>query len=346
MRSILRYLRLIIRKLWRHRLVVTFIVFIVVALINAAAFYWIETVNGPQKNLTFFHAIYWVIISMTTTGYGDITPVTEAGRLLAIETAIMGFVVFMLLVSTMAEALMQYSLRRSMGLGRLSDVDLIVVGSSEICKEAINEIKTNFPKIKIGWILERRPRTPPEDVEFIVGNPTDDRTLLRAGIKQAKHMIICLTNDSRALHVVLTAKRLNKNLNIVSIAMNRKSQELLEEAGARMVVPLRIIGKALASAIFEPLVSDFLEKVATAKALGLTEHDISHSERGMSLNELVKKLETCDDKYRYIPLILARKDGRELIPPRREMKLNEGDRLVFLKIKRRKPEKHKVVKKR
>jgi len=339
MSDVKRYLRILARRFWKHRLMISFIIFILVMLINALAFYWTEVINGPQKHLTFFHAVYWAIISITTIGYGDIIPVTEAGKMIAIETGIMGFVVFMLLVSTMAEYLMEYSLKKSMGLGKLSDVDLIVVGSSEICREAINEIKANSPKTKIGWILEKRPRTPPEDVEFIVGDPTDDKTLLRAGIKKAKHMIICLTNDSKALHIVLTAKRLNKNLNIISIAMNRKSQELLEEAGAKMVIPLRIIGRALASAVFEPLVSDFLDKITAAKTLNLTEHDVTAHEKDMSVSELVKSLESKDNNYRYVPLVLARKDGKELIAPGKEAKLSEGDRLVLLKIKKRKPRK-------
>ncbi|HDI02480.1 MAG TPA: hypothetical protein ENF93_02420, partial [Ignisphaera sp.] len=253
--AIFKVLRKLLRTFIKRRLILVFVLFAISALINGTLFYIFEVVHGPQKQFSYLHCIYWAIVTMATVGYGDIVPETFAGYVIAGETIIIGIAVFTLLISTIAEAFLQQSLKRYMGLARLKNVDVVVIGSSEICKEAIDELRMNRKDLKISWVLEEQPKTPPEDIDFVVGNPIEEETLIRAGIKSAKHLIVCILDDSMAIHIVLTAKRLNKNIRIAALAKSSKTKELLEEAGVSIVVPLRVIGRELASAVFEPSVT-------------------------------------------------------------------------------------------
>ncbi|WP_367883151.1 ion channel [Thermococcus peptonophilus] len=71
------------------------------------------------EGLGFFTAFYWAVITMATIGYGDITPQTEAGRVVAMVAAVAGISTFTALVSLLAEFLISSSLRRMMGMHRV-----------------------------------------------------------------------------------------------------------------------------------------------------------------------------------------------------------------------------------
>ena len=333
--AIIRLIKRALIKMAQRRIVLVLILFLASAIVNGTLFYYFEVVNGPQKNLTYFQSIYWAIVTMATVGYGDIVPQTFAGYIVASLTIVLGIAVFTLLVSTIAEAFLQQSLRRYMGLARLKHVDVVVIGSSEICREAIEELRNSGHSYRIAWILEERPKTPPEDIDFVVGDPLDEETLIRAGIKRAKHLIICILDDSATIHIALMAKRLNKNLRIAAIAKNNKAKELLEEAGVSIVVPLRIIGRELASAVFEPSVTVFVDEVTSARGIAdLIEVPIDHGLSGMTPEEVVKSLEHRDRAHRYVPLMLIKDSGDRIAAPDSRTRLRDGDKLVVLKAKR------------
>ncbi len=332
---IVRLLKKILIKLARRRFLLVLMLFAVSAFINGTLFYYFEVVNGPQKNLTYFQAIYWAIVTMATVGYGDIVPRTFAGYIVAGETIVLGIAVFTLLVSTIAEAFLQQSLRKYMGLAKLRKVDVVIVGSSEICREAIDELRASGRHYRVAWILEEQPKTPPEDVDFIVGKPADEETLLRAGIRSAKHLIICVLDDSATLHIALMARRLNKNLRIAAIAKSSKTKELLEEAGVSIVVPLRVLGRELASAVFEPSVTMFVDEVTTARGVAdLVEVVVDQNFSGMSAEEIARMLENRDREHRYVPLMLVKSGGDKIAAPDSGTRLRHGDKLVMLKAKR------------
>ncbi len=336
---IVRFLRRLVRAIKRHRLSLTATLFATSVTLNSILFYIVEVVQGPQKDLTFFHCLYWAIVTMTTVGYGDIVPRTSLGRIIALETIILGIVAFTLFISTVAEFFVTHTLRRYMGLGvsRVRRADVIVVGYNEICRETVNEIKRNAKELNIVWIMDRRPRTPPEDIDYIVGDPTEEHTLLRAGIRKAKSLIVCLLNDARALHVVLMAKRLNRDLNIITLASTKKTQELLKEAGANVVVPLRVVGRALATALFGEGISQMLETVAEATVgTEIIEIPVDSTTDGKTVDDVVKSLEDRDRKHRYLPMMVSR-EGR-ITTIRSGDRVHRGDKVLILKTKKEKEE--------
>ncbi len=331
--ALIRLLRKVLRYPSIRRLVITALVAVAAVLINGALFYLAEVVVGPQ-HLSFYECLYWALVTMATVGYGDIVPQTTLGRIVAGETIVLGIAVFTVFVSTLAEEFMQSSIRRSLGLARLKNVDVVVVGYTEVCQETIEEIRRNMPRVRIAWVLETQPRYVPEDVDFVVGDPTDEETLRRAGIEKAKYLVVCLLDDSQALHVVLTARKLNKNLVISSIAKSSKTAELLKEAGVSIVVPFRLLGRELASSIFEPSVVHFLHEVTTIRGVAdLVEYRVEASEDGKKVSDVVKTLTDSDKGTRYAALMIKRGD-RLMFVPSEDTVLKAGDRLVLIKARK------------
>ncbi|NPA97562.1 MAG: hypothetical protein GXO32_08185 [Crenarchaeota archaeon] len=331
---VIRLLKRVLREPTKRRLVLTLVAFTVSTLVSGTLFYLVEGVYGPQKDLTWSRSIYWAIVTMATVGYGDIVPKTFWGRVVACVTIVVGIAMFSLFISTLADVFMQGSLKRVLGLGRVKNVDVVVVGANEVCREAINELRRNMPKIRVAWVMEKKPRTPPEDVDFVVGDPTDDDTLKRAGIEKAKDLIVCVLDDSTAIHIVLTAKKLNKGLRIAALAKSSRAAELLKEAGVSIVVPFKRLGRELASAVFEPSVVHFLEEVTTARGRAdLVEIVIDPSHAGKDVKDIIRELQVADRNARYLAVMLAKNSGEQVFAPKDDTKLDLGDKLVLVKVK-------------
>ncbi|RLF90059.1 calcium-gated potassium channel protein [Thermococci archaeon] len=222
----------------------------------------------------FVSAFYWAIITMATIGYGDITPQTFGGRIVAMIAAVAGISTFTALVSILAEYFISSSLRRMMGMQKVKFKGHYVVigrnGSVLSCvlelKDAINGGQAeNKPIVVILPDEEEKKKLPmPGDVEVLIGDPTNIETLKRARVDRASHVILALEDDSRSVFVTLMIKKLSKAKVFVEV-LGHESVDLIKQAGADRVITSRTLaGRLLASAIFEPEVVDVIEDITTS----------------------------------------------------------------------------------
>ncbi len=319
-------LRRVFRAALRRRITYIAALFITVAVINALLFYYFE---GWRDDVDLATAFYWSVITMATIGYGDVTPVTWAGRVLAMEAAVVGITAFTIVVSVIAEEFISRTTRKMMGLGKLKRIDILVVGDSDACREAIREVRLNIPHAEIGWLMPEPPKQPPKDIEFVAGDIDDDDTLKRARADKISNIIICYRDDSKALHAVLALRRVNKKARIVALTGSSKTAEFIKEAGADFVVPAKILGRVAASAIFEPSVAHFINDVTSATGLfDLIEHVVTESEDGRSVREVVSGIGASG--LRLIPVAVLGEEGLRPVLSEDE-RVRKGERVIILK---------------
>lgn len=325
--SITVRLRRVFRAAFRRRITYIAALFIAVAVANALLFYYFE---GWREDVDLATAFYWSVITMATIGYGDVTPVTWAGRVLAMEAAVVGITAFTIVVSVIAEEFISRTTRKLMGLGKLKRVDILVVGDSDACREAINEVRLNIPHAEIGWLMPEPPKQPPRDIEFVAGDIDDEDTLRRAGASKASSIIICYKDDSKALHAVLALRKENKKARIVALTNTAKAAEYIKEAGADFVVPAKILGRIAASAIFEPSVAQFLNDVTSATgAFDLIECTTTPKDQGKTPQQIAKELQQ-KTKTPLIPIAIQKNNKLQPVTP--QTKTQPGDKLILLKI--------------
>jgi len=323
------------KRILRNKIIIILIMFCVIALINSFLFYYFEVLIGPQKNLSYVHCFYWAIVTMATVGYGDIVPQTVEGYIVTALAIVLGISIFTLLISSLAEIFLNKSMRKYYGLIKVKNADIVVIGGTEICREVIDELKLNVKDSKMTWVLESQPRSVPEDIEFVVGNLNDEETLKRAGIEKADNIIICTFDDSLSIHLALLSKKLNKNAKITALAISKKTEELLNEINVNSI-PLRIIGRTLASTVFEPSVAEFIEEATSAKGIvDLIEIDVDKNLVDKTLKEIIEVFKD-KKKYKIRPLMIVRKEYNTIkrIPVTdEEIKISKEDKIVALKIK-------------
>jgi voltage-gated potassium channel len=172
---------------YRYRTVILVTTFYV--LINAVVMRILE----PKTFENTFHAIWWILTTMTTVGYGDVYPTTLLGRIWAmviIYTA--GIGLFGMVIGMIVDGISQYKRMKEEGkMTFKGENHYVIIGWTTKSKNTIKELFIGDEHTEIVLIDELE-KSPYEHERFlyIQGSPTDDETLRRARIEKSKAVLL------------------------------------------------------------------------------------------------------------------------------------------------------------
>ena len=280
---------------WRLSLVLGLLVF-------AIAVHWLER-DGLRDNydghVSFSDVIYFTMISITTTGYGDIVPVETHTRMFdaLVVTPIRIFFVLIFVGTAYT-----FVLRRSWDKWRMERLQrtltghVIVAGTGTSGSEAIDElIARGTPAERIVAIdLDSEALERPKSLGCLVleADATRDMTLEEVRIEEARALIVTAGRDDASILVTLTARHLAPELPI-SIAVNNEDNELLaRQAGATTVInPVSFAGLLLASSTQGTHLADYLADLASSSGrVQLCERTVREEEHGKPLSAIASGL--------------------------------------------------------
>jgi voltage-gated potassium channel len=212
-------------------------------------------------------SLYMTFITITTVGFGEVRPLSAAGKhftiiflIFSIATVgyslstVIGFIFEGQILKAMQERRM---LRR---IKRLRD-HYIICGGGGIGREVALE----FKRSKVRFVvIDRDPQNSElagdEAILFVKGEAEDDSILMEANIDRAKGLVAALPEDESNVFVVLTARQLNPDLMIVAKAADERTIKKLLKVGAnRVISPYQTAGLRMASIILRPSVVSFLD---------------------------------------------------------------------------------------
>ncbi|GAC1352893.1 MAG: potassium channel protein [Polyangiales bacterium] len=164
---------------------------------------------------------------------------------------------------------------------------------------------------------------------YVVGDATQDHSLLAAGVARAEGVVAALTDDADNLYVTLSARALNAKARIVTKAVNQEADPKMRRAGASAVVsPNTIGGRRMASELVRPEVVEFLDQMhRTDHSLRMEEVII------LATSPLVgKMLREAPIRPRTKALVIAKRsaDGSFLYNPGPESRIEAGMTLIVL----------------
>lgn len=291
------------------------------------------------EHWSLIDSFYMTIITVSTVGFGEVMPLSSAGKIFTSLLIITSFGTFAFAVTSITSYLMGGEYKRYYTNHKLQNMvnklekHVIVCGLGRVGRQTIKELKAHgkpFVCLERDMEVVEFNRTN-KQVLAVDGDATEDSNLIRAGIKEAEAIITTLPNDADNLYVVLAARELNPKLRIISRASKASSVRKLKIAGAdHVIMPDTVGGSHMASLVVTPDVLEFLDNIAITGDANVNLEEVSFS----SLPE--------DFKYLTISELRARKvsgcnivgyktpNGEFVVNPDPDLKIIPNSKLFVL----------------
>jgi voltage-gated potassium channel len=251
----------------------------------------------PEESdpLSLLDCIYYATVSLSTTGYGDITPYTESARLVNVLVITPLRVAFLIvLIGTTVETLTTQS-RQALKIQRWRRSvrnHTIVVGYGTKGRTAVSAMIGDDVAPADIVVVDDDPaaleRAKSAGLVTVRGSATDSEVLRLASAQHAKSIIVAANRDDTAVLVTLTARELAPNANIIAAVREAENQHLLRQSGANTtVVTSETAGRLLGIATQTPSVVEMMEDLLTPDAgFAIAERPVETKEEGGSPRHL------------------------------------------------------------
>lgn len=251
--------------------------------------------DNRGEEMTLLDAAYYSTVSLSTTGYGDITPITENARLInTIVITPLRVLFLIVLVGTTLQVLTERS-RQAFKIQRWRQRvrnHTVVVGYGTKGRTAVDAMLGDGvqpAEIVVvdtdATVLEAAANA---GLVTVHGSATKSDVLRLAGVQHASSLVVAANRDDTAVLVTLTARELNAKAKIVASIREAENTHLLRQSGAdSVVVSSETAGRLLGIATTTPSVVDMIEDLLTPEAgFAIAERDVESDEVGGSPRHL------------------------------------------------------------
>jgi voltage-gated potassium channel len=251
----------------------------------------------PDRPIGFIDVLYFTVVSLTTVGYGDITPATDQARLVnaVVMTPIRVFLWVLFLGTAYELTLLRLRFREDRQMKelheRLSD-HVIVCGYGVKGRAIVDELLAHGQsRDQIVAIDESEDAVAMATKHGLVGLRGDasrEALLRAANVEAANTVLVAPNRDDAAVLICLTVRSLTPSVHLVAAAREEENIKLLYGAGADLVVAPSVSGgRLMGAAVRQQAVPHFLEDLLSfGHGLALSERIVQPEEAGMTTRDL------------------------------------------------------------
>ncbi|MDA7951698.1 MAG: potassium channel protein [Pirellulaceae bacterium] len=307
--------------------------FVATLLVFVVGYYLLD----PNKDKTLLEAIYMVVITVSTVGYGESTSLSPQLQLFTIIMIAVGMTLATYTFGGFIQMVTAGELHRAIGQQRmLREIDelndhVIVCGFGRIGQTLTEELT----KRNQNFAVVDSEAKSIEEVERkgflgLRDDATEEETLLKVGIERAKTLVTSLPSDADNVFITLTARNLNPDLLIISRAELRSTEKKLRQAGAdRVIMPTIIGGQSMARLVTRPTTADLLEVLSEIGSEDLELDELPITKTSPILGKTVKMSRLSKD-FDLLVVGVKKPTGEIFFNPKTDYVFQENDILVVM----------------
>lgn len=216
-------------------------------------------------------AFYYTLVTASTVGYGDVTPLTPAARVFGLSVVILGTASFAVALGALLGPAIQARIAATLGRMTESDLDtledhVVVLGYGDLSEPILDELAESVRFVVVTPDGDTATMLRDRGYTALVDDPSDEVALRRVHIDRATAVIAATNDDGDDALSVLTARELAPEIRIVAAATDRENVAKLRRAGADTVISPAVLGghllvqSALGREGMERIAADLLQE--------------------------------------------------------------------------------------
>jgi len=284
---------------------------------------------------SFVDAVYMTIITISTVGYGEVHPLTAAGRIFSVFLIVGGVSGGLFVLTAFIQYVIEGRLGTTLGrrqmkakIAKLKE-HFILCGYGRVGEE----IARTFSEEGVPFvIIDSRPDNTAMAEEqgylYLLGDATSDKLLEEAGIERARGLVAAVGSDVDNTYITLSARGLCPDLFIEARASSKQTETKLKRAGANRVVSPNSIGaRRMAMLALRPAVVDFIDTVTYRRGRELQMENIAVGGNSPLVGLTVEAIR---HRTKATILAISKKSGKLLANPPSEEIIEAGERLIIM----------------
>jgi len=234
-----------------------FLLFLFLVMVGFAVVFHFLMWNVEGQRHSWFSGFYWVLVTMSTLGFGDIVFTTDVGRLFSVVVIFTGVVLLLIVLPFFfLNAIALPWIRASLRVRAPREVreemagHVIMAGDDSVTRALAERLDTyGIPHVLLEADAELAARNAADGRSVLWGEVDAVETFQRAHIERAR-MVLANLDDVTNTNLILTVRELNDRIPIVAVAASQDSVDVMELAGATHALPLRRqLGEQLAGRV-------------------------------------------------------------------------------------------------
>jgi voltage-gated potassium channel len=198
-------------------------------------------------------AIYYVIVTIATVGYGDITPTTTEAKLFSLSVILFGTGAFTVAIGALIGPAIESRMAAAFGTMTASELSLledhvVVLGYGDVTESFLEQVGDETDLVVVTSDADAASRLTDQGIEVLTDDPTDEAALEDARVDVASGVAVAGDDDAENVLAVLAARNVNPDVRIVAVANEETHVGKLDAVGADEVIDLRAIGGQLLGA--------------------------------------------------------------------------------------------------
>jgi voltage-gated potassium channel len=285
-----------------------------------------------------FDAFYMTLTTMTTVGYGEVHPLSRAGRIFNSFLIFFGVTTIFIVIGAVTQTVIEWEFGDVMNRRRTKRMidklknHYIICGYGRVGRGAAAELKeAGADFVIVDTNPERVERAMLAGQIALAADATRDESLRSAGIERAHGLIAALASDADNLFVLLSAKVLNPRICVAARAAEEGTEEKMRRAGADAVyAPYFITGHRLAQSLLRPHVMQFLDFTTTSN-LGedITIEQVCVSQSSQMASKTIGEMQI-GRQLGVIVMAIRKADGNMIFNPQADTAIAGGDYLIVM----------------
>jgi voltage-gated potassium channel len=315
------------------------LLFLVLFIVSTAAIaiYVFEETKNPSIT-TLFDAFYWALVTISTVGYGDISPVTTEGKAVSMIIIVSGIAmisfVTSVIVSAFSEKLDELKENRIIEDLNKSDKFIIICGYGQLAKMFLRQ-EENLGDAYV--IIDKDPLRVKQAIKDGYKAINDDASrhdvISKFDIKYSNVTVLCLTNsDIENIYITLNVKSLSKDIHVIARSSNESMHKKFNLAGVdHILTPSNVANVMLRTAIHQPIMYNGMQAILTGKNIANIEEVMVYRHTKL-IGLKIKDVDFV--KYKILFMGIQRGiDGEFIFNPNSELAFEHDDILLMMGVR-------------